>query len=192
MKLHKLCFIVTLAVTLSVLISATYVFAASSASPSQPPGEPPYGLNVQGDASGTKLNGVIQIGFSDLECFDGDPNIWGPCDTEDQIYNAASAIVAVRLSLNNNNKEENVHTFYFNLGELVPYKDAQAVQLIVLEALRPYILEAFFGVPIGQNSDLEVYLKDIYLYRVANIEGTDPLSDNVDFTAIAQVTLAVN
>jgi hypothetical protein len=93
----------------------------------------------------------------------------------------------MRLSRTNTNGEGSTQAFYVDLGT-VPFKDAQAVQAMALETLRPLILDAFFGGDTGQN----VYLKDFSLYTQANISSSPPTSTIAEFTAIADIILAVN
>ncbi|MHB8709811.1 MAG: hypothetical protein ACYC9I_13120 [Desulfuromonadales bacterium] len=182
MKRHKLCFAVALFVTLSALAFASSALAVGcGGSPAKDALTKPYGLKVEGDAAGTKLSGVIEVSFSNVRC-----SLTDGCGTK--IYNLADAKVALRLSRGENNTE----AFYANLGS-VPYDiagpDVAAVQTAAVAALRPYILNKFFGAPMDPSPDVMIYLKDISPFSFATLDGSN--FPNAEFAAIADLTIAV-
>lgn len=177
--------LIALLATLAIFTAVSTAFAVCSSSPAQPPGTAPYGLNVQGAASGVKLTGTIEISFSNLGCNAGYEAEYGSCSETGP--NAATARVAIRLSSNKTNADNSNRAFYVDLGS-VPFQDAQRVQAIALEQLRKPILDAFFGGDFGQ----QIYLKEFSLYTQANI-STAPADDRYsEFAAMANLTLAVN
>lgn len=185
MNHYRTFFVITLIATLFIFAAASTALAACSSSPSQPPGEPPYGLNVEGSAAGTKLKGVIEISFTNIQCDAIYETIYGSCDITGP--NAAWARVALRLSEPNINAEDSTKAFYVDIGT-VPILDIPAVQSIVMEAMRSFILTDFFEGDTGQ----EIYLKEFSLYTLANISTADPEARDVEFTAIADLTLAID
>lgn len=175
------------------LLSGPAAHAKFGSSPAQPPGTPPYGMNVQGDAGGTKLAGVFEINFSALHC-----TAPGSFTCTSGGPDLAMAKATLRLR-----KDNEIHTFYIDLGE-VSFDDIPAIQALALEEFRAPILEAFFGVPQGTNSTLQVYLKEITQFSMGTIvnngaQGStyivdpgDPVGNKiVEFSSIADLVVAV-
>lgn len=172
--------------------------AFKTGAPSSKDGDPPYGLNVQGNAAGDKLNGVIQISFFNLDCYPG----LGACGLNGDKPNGAYARVTLRLSRTNTNSDDDTKAFYAELPYPVSVINGAAVQGSVLEYFKPLILDAFFN-----GNDLGICTKEFSLYSeeplagwVSPIPNEDCLDPNdpgepgylgVDFTAIASIVLAV-
>ena len=175
-----------------ILVSLSAGSTAFAGSPAQPPGSPPYGMAVQGDVAGTKLTGVVEVSFYNLHCTSPGSfscNNGGP--------DLSSAKATMRLSKGTNN----VNTFYVDLGT-VHFSDVAAVQTLAMERFRAPILAAFFGVPVGTFSPLQIYLKDISTLSMGNIvDNTAPAGNYisnpgypdkiVEFSAVADLVVAV-
>ncbi len=184
----KVCKTLFVVVILSLL--STSVFAVSSSSPAGKATDVP-GLKVEGDASGTKLNGVIAISFSAPYCDEGYEGEYGTCDVTKGV-NAANAIVAVRLSETNDNHKGMPKAVYFDLG-MVPIWDVPTLQEDIITEIKPWILEEFFGVFDPDTMKLyNIYMKDFSRYVQAN-DSAFP-SDTIDApsTVIMDIILAIN
>lgn len=189
MRVGRSAILATLFVLIGSLLSGAPAYAKFSSSPAQPPGEPPYGMNVQGDAGGTKLSGVIEISFSGLHCSTAEIcSLGGP--------DRAWAKATLRLK-----KDNEIHAFYVDLGE-VAYDDIPEIQALAMEEFRGPILEAFFGQ--GSSSTLQLYLKEITQFSIGTIVNnsaapgtyiTDPGDTTqqkiVEFSSVADLVVAV-
>lgn len=179
-----------LVATLSLAVSFDLAFAAfKSGLPSGKFGQPPYGLNVEGGAAGDKLNGVIQISFTDVGCYEELKPTY-TCGPNNTTPNGAKARATLRLSRTNTNSDDDTQAFYVDLVtpqgfDVVSIEDEGFVQYVVTQQLEPMILEAFFD----GNTFLDIYLKEFALIEQVRLDGDS--SPNADFTVIADVVLAV-
>ncbi|MDT8421162.1 MAG: hypothetical protein RQ754_12080 [Desulfuromonadales bacterium] len=189
---HKNFFTISLTVTFIILLYSSTALAVfkTGGAPSSKAGEPPYGLTAQENASGAKLNGVLQISFTNLGCNEAWEDASGDCDLFGP--NAADSKVSLRLSTTNNDQTV---LFYVDLDQVRIYSITR-IQQTVMEALRNEILNAFFeadcdeAVPV--NCSQEIYLKTFTNYSEATISTAPDGDPYSEFSAIADLTLAVD
>lgn len=156
-------FVKTIGVGLVVLWMASLLGSAASAKdPSQPAGQPPFGVAAHGDGVGTKLNGVVFIGFFDL-----DNNVEG------------SAIVVLRLR-----KGSALKIFYGEIGPMSPL-NITAVQAAIQNVMEPQVRDAFFP---GSNVEIKLVGLDEFMSKTvlgSSIVG-DAIVDLSDITVAAK------
>jgi hypothetical protein len=136
----------------------------------QRPGEPPFGLKVQGDAKGTKLDGVISIEF--YNC--------GPDPSPEPKGTLCDARIALRLRQGNTAA---LQMFFGDLTDVIASSPA-AVQTAIEDTLEQQVVAAFFP---GQN--LTTTLKNVTEYGRIEV--------STDFTppsifVLADVQIAVS
>lgn len=195
MKSFRRFFIITLVVTLSMFAFSLTAFAdfSSSSGPASKAGEPPYGITAQENASGAKLNGILQMSFTNMSCNAAWEAESGLCSSFGP--NAADSRVTMRLITTSSGKSNVIKTFYVDLDQ-VPIYSIGALQDLVISELRPMILNAFFeadcdaAVPV--NCSQEIYIKTFTNYSEANISTAPPGDMYSEFSFIADITLAVD
>jgi hypothetical protein len=132
----------------------------------QGPGEPPFGLKIQGDAKGTKLEGVISIEFYNCA---GTP-VGTVCD----------ARIALRLRQGNTSA---LKMFFGDLTDVIA-SSPTAVQTAIEDTLEQQVVDAFFP---GQN--LTTTLKNVTEYGRIDVNTT---STPVSIFVLADVQIAVS
>jgi hypothetical protein len=128
-----------------------------------PQGDPPFGLKVQGDAKGTKLDGVVSIEF--FNSFD--------CSFDNSLT-CSEAKIVLRLRQGNTNQ---LQMFVGDLAE-VQKGSPNAVQTAITDALGTQVTEAFFG------QTLTVKLK--------NVTEFGKIEDGLSIFILANVQIAVS
>jgi len=118
------------------LCSLPMVWAGGDAE--QPPGVPPFGLKVEGETKGTKLDGVIFIEFYD--CIPGDAGT------------ICNATIALRLRQGNSG---DLQIFIADV-EGVNSSSPLAVQTAITQELETQIIDSFFP-----GESLTTHLKNI-------------------------------
>lgn len=142
--------------------------------------EPPYGIAVQSDAAGTKLDGVISIEFFNFRA-----------DTEPPYGEVADARFVLRLKQGNA-----IHAFYGETDEEsgpVEYKDNEAVHEMISSLMREDVLACFFGdcgYPTTIPGGLDVKLKAVGNLAKVGVDSGTVFTDHSKF-AILDVTVAV-
>jgi hypothetical protein len=158
---------------LVLLLFGALVFAKQE----QPPGEPPFGVAVQSDAKGTKLNGALFAEF--YSCSDPDVNGHVSCNGR----------FVLRLRKGNT---KDLETFYAQISGIDP-SDPHAAQGVIADLMEPQIIDRFFG----NNNDiftddplLTVKVKSVTEFGAEAVAPTD-LTTTSQFV-LTDLQLAVN
>ena len=158
------------------LLLGVLVLAKVFAKQEQPPGEPPFGVAVQGDAPGTKLNGAFFGEF--YNCVGPDANGHFSCKGR----------FVLRLRKGDT---KDLEMFYAAATGIDPSSPAEAQQVIA-DLLEPQIIDRFFGNDNGIFTDdplLDVKVKSVTEWGAESIAPTD-LTSASQFV-LAEVQLAV-
>jgi hypothetical protein len=132
-------------ITMTVVISVVVVFVVTLLSPmafaatakEQPTGEPPFGVAIQSDAQGTKLNGAVLIEYYNFRQVDG------------QLL--ADARIVLRL------RKGSVFKTFFGEETDIDTNDPAGNQQTITETMYLQIINEFFE---GDTS-LEITLKSL-------------------------------
>ena len=149
------------------LLLASLAFA-SGGSVEQPPGEPPFGLKIQGDTKGTKLDGVISIEFYDCAA------------------TTAGTVCDARTVLRLRQGTTNALKMFFGETEDILASSPLAVQTAITNSLQAQVVNAFFP---GQN--LTTKLKNVTNFGSLTVATTD-LTPAGSIFILADVQIAVN
>lgn len=209
MKRYRNYSVVALTVLLFTFALSTPVFAGfkTGSGPSSKAGSSPYGVTAQENASGAKLNGILQMSFTNFSCKEDWQNESGVCGGS---FNAADAKVTLRLVTTSSGKVNLMKTFYVDLYQ-VPIYSIGRLQEFVICNLKPLILNTFFGgdcaaeTQCDWNKDVvactgdcsvncgqEIYIKSFTNYSEANISTASSGSLYSGFSFIADIVLAVD
>lgn len=143
-------------ILLALLLLGTLVFAKQE----QPPGEPPFGVAVQSDAKGIKLNGVLFGEF--YNCVGPDVNGHFSCNGR------------FLLRLRKGDTKE-LDVFYGAISGIDP-SDPSAAQEVIADLLEPQIIDRFFGNNNGNFTDdpvLTVKVKSLPEFGSESFAPTD-------------------
>lgn len=158
------------------LLLGILILAKVFAKQEQPPGEPPFGVAIQSDAKGTKLNGALFGEFYD--CVGPDTNGHFSCNGR----------FVLRLRKGDT---KDLDTFYAATSGIDPSSPHDAQQVIAA-LLEPQIIDRFFGNNNGIFTDdplLTVKVKSVTEWGSESIAPTD-LTSGSQFV-LAEVQLAV-
>jgi hypothetical protein len=156
---------VTNYVLLLMLVGGAMVFAGGGLE-CDSCGAPPHGIGLVGNATGTKLDGVITIEFYNI-------------DTTDPVLAPADARLVLRL------RKGKTFAVFYGETHLSNYTSPSIVQTAITDTMRQAVLDEFFN-----GANLTVKLKSIDEFGELDTVGSTALTDRSVFI-LANVELAV-
>lgn len=174
--------------TVIMLMAAPSLMAAFGSSGQRPEdATPPYGLKIEGDAKGTKLNGAIMVEYYNIhKAFEKVvpiPDPANPLNCRGVVSGGLccgsgmdlTAMARVVLRLRQGSTGKNIFTYFADVGPISLSGDPADIQMAIQDdiELKNAILEDFFNVTDGS---MTVVLRGISEFGVIDIGVATDLS----------------